>query len=298
MEYMRKWFLFISERFSPVTYAMMIFVFLGAHYSFYLSFFNQIHLFDFLSILSLFPLVVATFLFFFKLRLLDEVKDIEFDVIYHSERPLPRGILSKNEAVRTAFVLMVTEIIFFGFYGLWVLLSALITVGYSLLMYQEFFIKKWLRAHLTTYAVVHTFVVVLLSITIFMSLLNIPFPQIPKEFIYFSFAGWFIFNIFEFGRKTFAKGEERKGVDSYSKIFGKHGAVFLVLAMTTLASLMLARANISTTMLFLPLSLIGVAGILYIMIENLYFSKIYRFLTSLCIILTYAIVILSAMFKF
>lgn len=299
MKYMRKWLWFINERFSPLTYAVMIFVFLGAHYALYLNFSSQIRAFNFLGILNLLPLVVATCLFFLKLRLLDEVKDMESDMIHHPERPLPRRILSKSEVIKTAFILMVAEIVLFGFYGFWGFLSALIVVGYSLVMYKEFFIKKWLRAHLTTYAVAHTFVVVLISVTIFVSLLGKPLSEIPKEFIYFSFAGWFLFNIFEFGRKTFAKSEERKGVDSYSKIFGKHGAVFLVLATAVLASLMLARANASTAgMLFLPLTIVGVAGILYATTENLYFAKVYRFLTSLYIILAYGIVTLSVMLKF
>lgn len=299
MKYLCKWLWFINERFSPLTYAVMIFIFLGAHYTLYLNFSNQIPTSNFLGILNLLPLVVATSLFFFKLRLLDEVKDMESDTLHHPERPLPRGILSKNEVVKTAFMLMVAEIILFGFYGFWAFLSALIVVGYSLVMYKEFFIKKWLRAHLTTYAISHTFVVVLISATIFVSLLGKPLSEIPREFVYLSFAGWFLFNIFEFGRKTFARSEEREGVDSYSKIFGKIGVVFLVLAMAVLASLLLAKANAFTTgMLFLPLALVGVAGLLYATTENLYFAKAYRFLTSLYIIFAYGIVTLSVILKF
>jgi 4-hydroxybenzoate polyprenyltransferase len=299
MKYLYKWLWFINERFSPLTYAVMIFVFLGAHYALYLNFLNQIPTSNFLGILNLLPLVVVTSFFFFKLRLLDEVKDMESDALHHPERPLPRGILSKNEVVKTAFMLMVAEIILFSFYGFWAFLCALIVVSYSLVMYKEFFIKKWLRAHLTTYAVFHTFVVVLISVTIFVSLLGKPFSEIPKEFIYFSFAGWFLFNIFEFGRKTFAKNEERKGVDSYSKIFGKLGAVLLVLPMALLSNLLLGKAGASVIgILFLPLALVGMVGLLYATTEDLYFAKVYRSLTSLYIILAYGIVTLSVMLKF
>lgn len=299
MKYLHNWFWFINERFSPLSYAVMISVFLGAHYALYLNFLNQIPTFNFLGILNLLPLVAATSLFFFKLRLLDEVKDMESDALHHPERPLSRGILSKKEVIRTAFVLIVVEIILFSFYGFWSFLSALIVVGYSLVMYKEFFIKKWLRAHLTTYAVSHTFVVVLISVTIFVSLLGKPLSEIPREFVYFSFAGWFLFNIFEFGRKTFAKGEERKGVDSYSKIFGKLGAVSLVLTMALLGNLLLGKAGTSvTSVLFLPLALVGIVGLLYAATENLFLAKAYRFLASLYIILIYSIVTLSVMLKF
>lgn len=299
MKYLSKWLWFVNERFNPLSYAVMIFVFLGAHYALYLNFLNQIPTFNFLGILNLFPLVVATSLFFFKLRLLDEVKDMEYDTLHHPERPLPRGILSKKEVIRTAFVLMVAEIILFSFYGFWSFLSALIVVGYSLVMYKEFFIKKWLRVHLTTYAVSHTFVVILISATIFASLLGKPFSGMPREFFYFSFAGWFLFNIFEFGRKTFAKEEERKGVASYSKIFGKLGAVLLVLTMALFGNLLLGKAGTSvTSVLFLPLALVGIVGLLYAATENLFFPKAYRFLASLYIILAYGIVALSVILKF
>ena len=299
MTNLNKWLWFINERFNPLSYAVMIFVFLGAHYALYLDFLNQGAIFNFFGILNLLPLAVATSLFFFKLRLLDEVKDVESDALHHPERPLPRGILSKNEVIRTAFMLMVAEIILFGFYGFWAFLSALIVVSYSLVMYKEFFIKKWLRAHLTTYAVSHTFVVVLISVTIFVSLLGKPLSEIPKEFIYFSFAGWFLFNIFEFGRKTFAKGEEKKGVDSYSKIFGKLGAVFLVLTMALLSNLLLGKTGASVIgILFLPVALVGIVGLLYAATENLHFAKAFRSLTSLYIILAYGIVTLSVMLKF
>ena len=40
-------------------------------------------------------------LFFAELRLMDELKDYEKDLIAHPERPLPRGLLSREE-VRAA----------------------------------------------------------------------------------------------------------------------------------------------------------------------------------------------------
>ena len=294
MKYLRKWLWFINERFNPLTYAVMIFVFSGAHYVLYFKFFNQSVLLNFSAILNLLPLAVATCLFFFKLRLLDEVKDMESDALHHPERPLPRGILSKNEVIQTAFMLMGAEIILFGFYGFRSFLSALIVVGYSLVMYKEFFIKKWLRAHLTTYAVSHTFVVVLISVTIFVSLLGKPLSEIPREFVYFSFAGWFLFNIFEFGRKTYARSEEKEGVDSYSKIFGRLGATLLVLAMAALSIIFISKAMcpVINNVLLLWLFPLGILGLLYAIFDRIRFAKVYRATTSLYIIFTYGSVVL------
>ena len=40
-------------------------------------------------------------------------------------------------------------------------------IAYSMLMYREFFLRGFLRPRLTTYAVVHTVVTVLLTLTLF-----------------------------------------------------------------------------------------------------------------------------------
>ncbi|KKT00876.1 MAG: hypothetical protein UW07_C0005G0011 [Candidatus Nomurabacteria bacterium GW2011_GWF2_43_8] len=291
MKYLYKWLQFIKERFNPLSYAVMIFVFLSAHYVLYLSLIKQTNI-PILSMQQLIPIILATSLFFFKLRLLDEIKDIKSDSVYHPERPLPRGILSKNEVIRVAFILIIIEIALFSYYGLWAFLSAVITAGYSLTMYKEFFIKRWLRAHLTTYAVTHTFVVILISLTIFVALFNESFTSLPKNLISFSFAGWFLFNIFEFGRKTFAKKEETDGIDSYSKIFGKFGAVTLVIIMAVLSIVFINKATSSviTNTLFLLLIPVVITGLLYVISDRLHFAKIYRATTSLYIIFVYGVV--------
>ena len=294
MTYLHKWLQLIKERFSPVSYAVMIFVFLGAHYVLYLNFIKQDITLDFSDILHLIPLFFATSLFFFKLRLFDEVKDMESDTVNHPERPLPRGLLSKDEVTQIAFIIVAMEMALLSFYGFWAFVSAAVAAGYSLVMYREFFIKKWLRAHLTTYAVMHTFVVVLISATIFIALFGESFTKIPGDLVYFSFAGWFLFNIFEFGRKTYARSEEKEGVDSYSKIFGRLGATLLVLAMAALSIIFISKAMgpVINNVLLLWLFPLGILGLLYAMFDRIRFAKVYRAITSLYIVFTYGSVVL------
>lgn len=268
-------------------------IFLGAHYSLYLNFIDKEVFLSLSTVFYLMPIALATLLFFFKLRLLDEVKDRESDILHHPERPLPRKLLSEGEVTQSAFIIMVVEIFLFSLYGFPAFLGALVVVGYSLVMYKEFFIKDWLRSHLTTYAVTHTFVVVFLSLAIFVALFGGSFRGIPKEIFYFCFASWFVFNIFEFGRKTFATSEEQVGVDSYSKIFGKFGAVLLVLAMAGLGNLLIGESTslfvIKT--LFMGSILLVIFGLLYVTSDNLNSAKIYRILTSVYIIFVYGVVI-------
>jgi 4-hydroxybenzoate polyprenyltransferase len=297
MKYLNKWFYFIKKRFNPILYAIMIFVFVNAHYAVYINFFKQSIVLNSDVIFWLISFMVIIYLFFFKLRLFDEIKDVEFDKIYYSDRPLPQGILSKKDLLIAAFIIIIIEILFFSFYGFWSFLSILITVSYSLIMYKEFFIKKWLRDHLTIYAISHTFVVVLISITIFTSLINKIFSQIPKEFFLFSFSNWFFFNIFEFARKTFAKDEERVGVDSYSKKFGKIGAVLIVLIMIGLNFAFINKTItlIFRDLLFVLLTFLMITGLLYTIFDHMYFAKIYRIIAIFYPIFTYGVIILSSL---
>ncbi len=300
MKYSHRWFQFIKERFNPLSYSVLILAFLGAHYAVYLNFLKQELDIDFGLLIYLIPLILAVFMFFFKLRLFDEIKDMEFDAIHHPERPLPRGILSKDDIIKAVFIIGALELLLFSLYGLQALASAIIAIGYSLVMYKEFFSKKWLRAHLTLYAVTHTFVVILLSTTIFSALLNKPWTNMSQDLLYFSFGGWFLFNIFEFGRKTFAQQEEKEGVNSYSKILGRFGAVLLVLTMAILSMVFMNKATIpviDSGLPFLWLVVTAVAGFLYASLDRPHIAQIYRHITSLYIIITYGTIILQLYLK-
>lgn len=298
MKYLHKWLRLIGERFNPMTYSVMIFVFIGAHHTVYLNFFDQKVHYELGNLLYLTPLILAVFLFFFKLRLFDEVKDIGYDIIHHPERPLPRGILRKSDILQATRILILLEIILFGFYGIWSLMSAVFAVIYSLLMYKEFFMRIWLRSNLTIYALTHTFIVVFISIAIFSALLNVPFNKIPPGLINFSLVGWFLFNIFEIGRKTFARQEEKQGINSYSKVFGKFGSTFLVLAMAALSIIFMDSlvSSIVKSFFYLWFSITAIMGFLYAIFDHPRFAYTYRLTTSLYIIFIYGTVLVAQFF--
>jgi 4-hydroxybenzoate polyprenyltransferase len=178
-------------------------------------------------------------------------------------------------------------------YGWWSLASALVAIGYSLLMYKEFFVRRWLRAHLTTYAITHTLVIVFISITLFTALSNIPSTQLPMPLWSFSLGGWFIFTIFEFGRKTLSSQEERTGIDSYSKTFGRFGAVASVVAMALGGTALLSAKGlfVADMPLLRWVVVLGVLGLLYAILNTPIFAKVYRVTTMLFIIAVYATMI-------
>lgn len=103
----------------------------------------------------------ALLLFFIVLRFMDEVKDVRKDVIAHPDRPIPRGII-REASVKvliwiTLFILLLMALWHSINHQAQAALSLSLLTGYSVLMYNEFFISKWLVARPWLYALSHQF---------------------------------------------------------------------------------------------------------------------------------------------
>lgn len=292
------WWQFSKERFHPASHLVMIIVFLMTHV---LLLKKNYHFF--IPVTDLVLLFIAVTAFYFKLRLYDEIKDYELDCEINPGRPLPRGLLTRRDMYHGMVFCILLEIIIFSLKGPAGLISLLIAVFYSLIMYKEFFIRDKIRPHLTTYALVHTIVTTLLSIAIFSYLSQLSFKQIvmEKPLIYFALANWFLFNLFEFGRKSFAISEERTAVDSYSSLFGKTGAVALVMVQALAAHYLLFKISglnrgiihFCHGMLFTFLIILSIN---YISSTKVYAAKLFRSVSSIYIILFYLSVIAALTF--
>ena len=289
------WWQFTKERFEPGSHLTMIVVFLLAH----ILVIKPVLTVQ-TGLLNNMVLLIGVIAFYFKLRLYDEVKDYELDVVINKTRPLPRGLLTHKDMYRGMLACIVIELICFGSQGLQSFITISIAILYSLLMYKEFFIADKIRPYLTTYALVHTIVTTLLSFSIFSFLSNESLFQVVSNptLLSFALANWLLFNIFEFGRKTFASSEERKNVDTYSSLFGRTGAVILVVSqalITHYMALTLSGAN--------HLFLLWGFGILLLVLALLSFryittdtpkaAKNYRLFSSVYIVVFYLILIIA-----
>ena len=163
-------------------------------------------------------------------------------------------------------------------------------------MYNEFFIRERIRDLLTTYAVSHTVVCALLSGAVLCAATGeLPWELAP-DLLRFSLSCWIIFNVFEFGRKTFASSEERENVDSYSKVWGRAGAVLLLLAMVVAADyLLLSMERLQGALLWGVQSavsgLIALVGGWYVLRDSALSARAYRGASSVFIIITLVAVV-------
>jgi 4-hydroxybenzoate polyprenyltransferase len=216
----QRWRQFIHERFTLSAHLSMIFVFALAH----------------LAVVGWeawlrFPLMfVGAFLYLFKLRLYDEVKDYEFDVEHNPERPLARGLVTHREVRAATLICIVLELALFATAGWGAFTAIVFAIAYSLLMNSEFFVKELIRPHLTFYGMIHTVSASLLSLALLCTARGSVPWDLPTEDLIFALICWGVFNVFEIARKTFAPAEEKERVDSYSKVWGPLVAVGLVVS--------------------------------------------------------------------
>lgn len=219
---MRNWLILIKERFSPGSYLPMIFIFTLAN-GLYLA---KAASYTFEAGRFIYALLLMLS-FFFRMRCFDEIKDYEVDLKVNPTRPLARGILSIAQVKKGLFWMIFFEVILAASLGLWPFMIHVLAIGYSLLMYEEFFIGDILRPHLTTYAVTHTWVSVLLGVSAATAIIGFNPQKLQFQDVCFFLMNWCFFNLFEFARKTFAPNEERPHVPSYSNIFKPFGAWLL-----------------------------------------------------------------------
>jgi hypothetical protein len=98
-----------------------------------------------------------------------------------------------------------------------------------------------------------------------------------------------LFNLYEFGRKSFVSIEEDAGVDSYSSRFGRAGAVVLALAMAACACVLASAARGQVLVAGWALAtLLSIVATLYSIADRPLFGRLFRAATAAYIVLFYA----------
>lgn len=226
---------------------------------------------------------VTIVLVFLHLRIFDEIKDYRTDVVVNPARPLPRGLLSVREAKAFAVVVMLIEVVLISFVSRYALHMLGITIGYSLLMYKEFYAREFLSKRLILYTLTHAPVSGIISMTIFTIITGRTLFELAPLYWLIVCANVLLSLLFEFGRKTFAPDEETDVRESYSKNIGVRGAMLLVLgiaagacAIATLVGFSL-QAGVRIPIFFASLwgALLGLGIVLFVLRSPLA-GKIFR----------------------
>lgn len=236
-----RWWIYQRERFPIFAHGLLIAAFSVSAMGFSSLLRVQTHLPPFGTLAAGF---VSSFLFFLQLRITDEFKDADDDARYRPYRPVPRGLVSLRDlafvgiaaaAIQLALALLVYPRLVIILVGVWAYLG---------LMTKEFFVRDWLKRHPLIYMASHMVIMPLIDfyVTAFDWLVAGVGP--PSGLQWFLVVSFFNGTVVEIGRKIRAPGDEERGVETYSMLWGERNAALAwltAMAFTAISALLAAR---------------------------------------------------------
>lgn len=249
-----RFFLYIRERF-PVVTAFLYSLLFTLVVKKYLG--NPV----FTNTIPSLIVLVSMFLFLFRLRLLDEIKDFEYDSAFHTDRPMQRGLLSQDDIKKLIVVVLGIEIIMQFFNSVPGRLWYVVTLVYSLLIYKDFFARKFFKKNLSLELVIHEPIFVTYGFYAFATLSSTFF--VPRSMRDLAFIGFILATpfIFELGRKMVHRTDLQGNItnDTYAYHWGEKTTFYVVLSVMTLQAIafMLLMPSIYWVILF-----VGILGMI------------------------------------
>jgi 4-hydroxybenzoate polyprenyltransferase len=169
----------------------------------------------------------AVFLFLFHLRVFDEHKDFDLDNETRPDRPVQRGLITLRQLKVLGAVAIAGQLIIALVPGPSIGALYLLPLGYSVLMYFEFFVKDWLSARIIWYAITHCLVMALIALALgarFTMRADIALSPELWAFLALTVTTFFSVDVL---RKMWAPETEVDGVDSYSQRYGLRASAIL-----------------------------------------------------------------------
>lgn len=169
----------------------------------------------------------AVFLFLFHLRVFDEHKDFDLDNETRPDRPVQRGLVTLRQLKVLGAVAIAGQLIIALAPGPRIGALYLLPLGYSVLMYFEFFARQWLSARIIWYAITHCLVMALVALALaarFTMRADISLSPELWAFLALTVTTFFSVDVL---RKMWAPETEVEGVDSYSQRYGLRTSAFL-----------------------------------------------------------------------
>lgn len=233
--YAARLWLYLGQRFPLFRHGILIFSYFSAN-----QFLAQAvtrgdapMVYDGASVLNF----LLLFCLFFHLRVFDEHKDRASDVAAYPDRYLTRGVFTYAELWRLGLAAIAVEAVLAIVAGPAAVVTWLVVLGWSLLMYREYFVREWLRRHIFVYAVTHTTIMFGFDLLIWSVTTGRWLWEVDGLYVIYALNGVFVAFTFEFARKIRVPEDEHAQVDSYSKYLGPFGAAWLVLGVMAGATL-------------------------------------------------------------
>jgi hypothetical protein len=163
--------------------------------------------------------------FFFVLRVLDEHKDRDVDRRFRPELPVPRGLVTQAELRLTAGAALGLAAALNLAVAPVLLVPCALVAAWAALMTVEFFVRDWLRAHAAAYLLSHMAIMPLIDLYTTGLDWWASGAAAPHGLPWFLAATFLNGILIEIGRKIRPAADEREGVDTYTKAWGRPAAL-------------------------------------------------------------------------
>ena len=168
---------------------------------------------------------LATLLYLFHIRIIDEIRDYNHDSKFHKNRPIQKGIITLKELkLANTFGMLIFFIIAF-FYGKDTIALSFILLSYSFLALKDFFLNEKIRKKFFLYNSINIIQMLILQLFLYSFFTNnFTFNIIIILHLMFVFIN---FVIIEVMRKIKIPKKESIGKDTYSWHFGFRKSLFV-----------------------------------------------------------------------
>ncbi|MFT7621314.1 MAG: hypothetical protein ACI9WU_000475 [Myxococcota bacterium] len=176
---------------------------------------------------------ITLLLGFFVLRVFDEHKDYDRDLVAHPDRVLSRGLITLADLRRAGIAAVAVQLVLTVPFGVPGLLWLLAYLAFAVAMRFEFGVGRWLNQHLVLYAITHNPIVALMmayAVVISGGIVVLEGPVL-----------WWLLTAsctslgFEVGRKLRAPADEREAQDTYTQALGIPRAVAFLIGVEVLS---------------------------------------------------------------
>lgn len=183
---------------------------------------------------------LVSVIIFFQMRACDEWKDLEDDLRFRPERPIPSGLVSLQLILSLAALCALIVAALTAFVSIRLLLPLLLVWLWLGLMTFEFCAPAWLKRRPLLYLVSHMAIMPLIDLLV-TAAEWLPAGLSPPPglwlFLILSFVNGCVLEV---GRKVWAPESERQGVETYSWLLGPARAAWVWLALCGFAWILLA----------------------------------------------------------
>jgi 4-hydroxybenzoate polyprenyltransferase len=217
-----RWWVYQRERFPLIAHGLLIAAFSSSAIAFSAMLRGQMHFPPLALLLAGF---ISSLTIFIQLRVADEFKDFEDDSKFRPYRPVQRGLIRLSELRGLAVVCAVIQVVVAIAVDVRLLALLVLVWAYLGLMTTEFFVPAWLKRHPVIYMLSHMAIMPIIDLYVSGFDWVPAHTSPPQALIWFLFVSFCNGIVVEIGRKIRAPGDEERGVETYTILWGRTVAV-------------------------------------------------------------------------